>query len=222
MYEWREVYRRPARPMARRLARARRRLPTTQRSVALTFDDGPDPASTPAILDTLAEHHVPATFFLLGERSERHPGLVERILSFGHEIGSHSASHLDPLHHREAAVKDVSLGRAMVEQVAGRPIPMFRPPYGELSLPIARAARACSMATWLWSLDPDDWVPEADARSITEACCGLGAGDVVLLHDSVADRANDAKAQTATLAALPSIIARARRAGLTFVALPSE
>ena len=105
-------------------------LCATGRSIVLTYDDGPSPETTSALLDLLTQREVPATFFVIGSRAEANPDLVSRLLLAGHEIGNHTQSHLNawktwPL----AAVRDIRVGRQTLARL-GVPPGRFRPPYG--------------------------------------------------------------------------------------------
>src|SRR5204862_1967634 len=102
--------------------------------VALTYDDGPDPGITPRLLDVLGESDTKATFFIVGECAVAHPEIVRRMAEDGHSVGTHS------MHHRDLRRVSVALARAevnearrAVEDIVGRPVPLFRPPHGRLS-----------------------------------------------------------------------------------------
>ncbi|HVL91733.1 MAG TPA: polysaccharide deacetylase family protein [Acidimicrobiales bacterium] len=202
-------------------AGARRSLDPAAGAVALTFDDGPDPVFTPALLDELARLQVTATFFLVGRRAEAHPALVRRILADGHTVGSHSSTHPDPwrLGLRQLA-GDYRRGRSQVERAAGRPAPLFRPPKGYVNGTGAAAMLAARARPWLWTIDPHDWEPGATTESIVAGVSGLGGGDVVLLHDAIeGPLAPAALDRSATVAAVPAIVALARGRGLQLTAL---
>ncbi len=153
---------RPAMDRARRgwkrvavaLSRSRRSLGEGSDAVALTFDDGPDPRHTPAILEELRRLDALATFFLVGDRAAAHPDLVRRIVADGHAVGSHSGSHPDPwrLSLRSLA-REYRRGRTLVEQAAGRPVHLFRPPKGYIDLRGALAIGGARVTSWLWTVD---------------------------------------------------------------------
>ncbi len=152
--------------------------------VALTFDDGPDPHATEAVLAVLRNHHVPATFFLIGEQVEMYPDLVRSIQANGHEIGNHSYSHrlLTNLNGNKAVIIDeVQKGAAAIARVTGRVPVLFRPPrrYDENMVAVVRAQGS---EVILWSLDTSDW------RSCTPAIRdairkNVSPGDIILMHD---------------------------------------
>lgn len=189
---------------------------------ALTFDDGPDPVWTPRVLDILAERGVPATFFLVGERAERHPGLVQRMLAEGHAVASHSLRHEQLLTLSPSALREAVLGgRDAVEQVAGVPCPLFRPPRGHFDLRIALLARRHGLQVWLWNVELCDWRPETTEEAMLRACADLADGDILLMHDAIAgaDAAAGSADRSRTVAVLPRVLALVRDRGMTPVPL---
>ncbi|QEC48502.1 polysaccharide deacetylase family protein [Baekduia soli] len=198
-----------------------RRVADPSGGVALTFDDGPDPLWTTAVLDELARLGVCATFFAVGRRAEENPHLVRRILADGHALGSHSYGHPDPwtLPVRALAA-DYRRGHRAVEVAAGRHVPLFRPPKGFVDVRGAIAMRLARVQPFLWTVDPHDWEPRVEAGAIRCALEGLAGGDVVLLHDAIeGPLAPEALDRSATVAALPEIAAMAAARGLRFTTL---
>jgi peptidoglycan-N-acetylglucosamine deacetylase len=183
-------------------------------SVALTFDDGPHPEGTPAILEILAERRARATFFVVGEQVERHPGICEEILAAGHSIGVHGHRHRNQLRltPRQFAL-DLDRALETVGPFTGEGAALYRPPYGIFSPAGLRIVRSRSLRSLLWSRWAHDWrariAPESIAAEATEA---LGQGDVILLHD--ADHYNASGSWRRTAAALPSICGRIEALGL--------
>lgn len=202
-----------------RLAGAPRRLPGSATAVALTFDDGPDPASTPRILDVLAEHGVVATFFCVGARARRYPDLLRRIVAEGHAVGSHSDTHQVGELSPADTMADYRTGCAAVEDVLGRAVALFRPPHGSIDLPTAWALRRSPLATRLWTIDPGDYVPGTTVDHVARVVASAGAGDVVLLHDVLEEAPDGAPSRDVVIEALPEAIEELRRRGLTFVSL---
>lgn len=202
-------------------ARPRRRVDAPA-GFALTFDDGPDPASTPAVLDVLAAEHAVATFFLVGRRARRHPEIVRRIVAEGHGVGSHTWSHPELAGLGPARLlAECAHGRRAVQQAAGRSVRAYRPPKGHLDSRGARVARAAGLEPWLWSLDPADWRPGVGTQEILAALEGLAVGDVILMHDAIEQPvAPAALDRSATVAALGPLLALARERGLRTVRLP--
>lgn len=182
--------------------------------VALTFDDGPDPASTPAFLDLLAARGVRATFFLLGSMVARAPRLAADIAAAGHEVGVHGWAHRYAVLRTPAAVRD-DLRRALdaVAAAAGAAPRYYRPPYGVLSTGALAAARAAGVTPVLWSCWGREWLPGATPGSVYRTlAAGLGGGACVLLHDS--DCTSPPGAAAAALGALPRLLDACSEAGL--------
>jgi peptidoglycan/xylan/chitin deacetylase (PgdA/CDA1 family) len=203
------------------IAGIRRSLDPSLGAVALTFDDGPDPTFTPRVLDALDAHGVRATFFLVGSQARRHPELVRRIASAGHAIGSHSATHPDPWTiSRRALFAEYRDGRDAVEQACGREVRLFRPPKGYVDTAGSMAMRWARLQPWLWTRDAEDWMPGARATAIAGRTAGVGAGEVILLHDGLQRAmAPEANNRSATIEALPEIIDEARGRGIGFSTL---
>lgn len=154
-------------------------------SIALTFDDGPDPAHTPAILDTLAAHGARATFFVVGSVAEQHPELVARIRRDGHELGSHSYTHRHAVFHRAPLTgwSDTRRGIAAVERIAG-PVRWFRPPWGGYSWSVFAGIRSRGLRAASWSIEARDWHPESAPSDVERRVLGATPGDIICLHDS--------------------------------------
>jgi peptidoglycan/xylan/chitin deacetylase (PgdA/CDA1 family) len=175
----RRVLHRLLRPVAGSLVA----VETSGKLLALTFDDGPDPASTPELLDALARHGMRATFFLVGSRAARHPELVARIAAEGHEIGNHSWDHpaLSILPPREVA-RQIRRARAALEPHGAA---LMRPPYGALSLATSLVARALGYRVVTWSVACGD-ARGADAGTVAARILKAAApGAIVLLHDTL-------------------------------------
>lgn len=191
------------------------------RAVSLTFDDGPQPGSTDLILDLLAEERVQATFFCVGRNVRTHPELVRRMVAEGHSVGSHSFTHPSPFEiDRVALAAEYSAGRRAVEVVTGHATTLFRPPHGDLVSGSTWMLRRLRLHTWLWTIDPEDWRPDAQADRIVADVAAVRGGDVVLLHDWVEQPvAPQALDRSATIAALPAIIDDVRTKGLHFESL---
>lgn len=154
--------------------------------VALTFDDGPDPASTPAILDRLDELGWRATFFCLGGQARRSPGLVRKIVERGHELGVHGSTHKSHLRRPMPAVlADVRSCQILLEDLSGTPIHWLRPPYGAVAASTLLAARSTGLRLVLWTTWGKDWKEGATPESVAaEVDRTLVGGATVLLHDS--------------------------------------
>ena len=188
-------------------------------NVALTFDDGPHPEGTPAILAILARAGMTATFFLVGEQVERRPALAAEIVAAGHAIALHGHRHRCQLRLTGAQIaEDYRRGGAAVQDATGRAPELHRPPYGVYSGEGLRQARAAGLRPLLWSKWGKDWrkftTPERIAARATAALAG---GDVILLHD--ADFYSSRGSHERTAAALPIVIAELKRRELGTVLL---
>jgi peptidoglycan/xylan/chitin deacetylase (PgdA/CDA1 family) len=188
-------------------------------AAAITFDDGPHPQGTPAVLDALERAEAPATFFLCGEQVERDPGLAREIAARGHTVALHGHRHrnmlrLPPL----AFVEDLERGIASIEDAVGLRPDLYRPPYGIFTYTGIVEVRARGLRPLLWSRWGHDWradrLPDRIAQEVGE---GLGAGDVLLLHD--ADHYSEPGCWRGTAAALPLVLERISSAGRRPVAL---
>lgn len=153
--------------------------------IALTFDDGPFPASTPLLLELLARHRLPATFFVVGEQAAAHPELIEAILAQGHTIGNHSFRHDHLLMLRDCAAleADIRHTQEVLCRMGIRPL-LFRPPIGITSPRLQPALAALALRTMTFScriLDRGN----RNIRDLAARVLGqLQPGDILLLHDT--------------------------------------
>jgi cellulose synthase/poly-beta-1,6-N-acetylglucosamine synthase-like glycosyltransferase/peptidoglycan/xylan/chitin deacetylase (PgdA/CDA1 family)/spore germination protein YaaH len=196
-----------------------------QGMIALTFDDGPDPRWTPAILDILKQENAPATFFIIGKNGQAHPDLVRRIVNEGHEIGNHTFTHPN-LGEIPASLTELELNatQRLIESETGRSAVLFRPPYfGDAEADEPQEVEPAYQAQNLGYLvvgvriDPDDWKLPVSAAEIVQRTIDRAMdknpetrGEVVLLHDSGGNRA-------ATVQALPELIHQLRARGFQLV-----
>lgn len=182
--------------------------------LALTFDDGPSAASTPAFLDLLARSGVTATFFLVGTQLAADPGLGREIAAAGHEVAVHGYEHRYLLGRLPTAVHaDLWRARDLVTEVSGAAPTLFRPPYGVLTGDGALIARRLGLRPVIWTAWGRDWTAQATAESVRARIePGIRGGATLLLHDADAFAAPGA--WRATLGALPDILDRARERGL--------
>ena len=182
--------------------------------VALTFDDGPDPLSTPFFLRALEADQIRATFFVLGSMARRSPGLLREMVAAGHEIGVHGWLHR-PLLLRgpRATYDDLARARDGVADITGEVPGLFRPPYGVMSTSAHLAARRLGLTPVLWTAWGEDWTRRATPHSVHRTVAAdLRGGGTVLLHDS--DCTSAPAAWRSTLGALPLILDTCARRGL--------
>ena len=196
------------------------RLPTRERVVALTFDDGPNPDATPPILDALADAGIHATFFILGRHAERWPQLVRRVHAEGHAIGNHGFYHRK-LHFKSPAYvrDDLARGADAIAQACGARPALFRAPHGFRSPWVNRIARSMGERVIGWSLGVwDSDRPGADviARRTVD---GAKPGSILLLHDGDGYDASGDRRQTAQ--AVPDVLTMLTARGYRFVTVPA-
>lgn len=181
-------------------------------AVRLTFDDGPHPDATPAVLDVLAEFGVRATFFLIGEQVQRYPATARMIAERGHGVAVHGWTHqLLPTRGPWATVRDIHRAHEVITQTTGTRPRWYRPPYGAATGSALVAARALGLTPVWWTSHGRDWAepdPDAVTRRILRldrhGRARLDGRDVLLLHDS--DRYASPGSWRATVAALPRIL----------------
>jgi peptidoglycan/xylan/chitin deacetylase (PgdA/CDA1 family) len=182
--------------------------------VALTFDDGPHPQGTPAVLEALREAGAEATFFLAGEQVQRRPALVAEIVAAGHRVELHCHRHRNQLRlGPRSLLDDAERARAAIEEAGGQAVADYRPPYGIFSAVGLRAIRRRGWRPVLWSQWGRDWTSRATPDSIaSRLTAGVTAGDILLLHDADYYSARDSWVRT--VAALPRILEELGARGL--------
>lgn len=189
------------------------RVDTTERVVALTFDDGPTRGKTDTILTILAEHGVPATFFLVGEAIRRNPEEARRIVAAGHEVGNHSYSHERMLlKSPEYVAREVERTNQLIRDTGYQGDIRFRPPYGKRLLVLPWYLHRHDITTVTWDSAPESELGRgAGATQIASRVEeSVQPGSIVLLHVMFDVRAESMKA-------VPLIIERLREKGYRFV-----
>ncbi len=193
-----------------------RRGRRTDRAVALTFDDGPDPTHTPRILDVLARERVTATFFLIGERAEAAPDIARRIAADGHDLGNHTWSHRNFWLCRPGETRrQIERGHEAIATAAGRPPRFFRPPWGMTNLAMFGALRRLGTPCVFWTVQPEGRRPVDSSTQVSRAAARVSPGAILDLHD--ADGVPGAGARL--VGALPALIDTIRDRGFKLAPL---
>lgn len=184
-------------------------------NVYLTFDDGPQPAITPGLLELLNEFNVPATFFCVGMKAARHPEIVRQICAGGHVVGNHSYTHPVLLgKKREFILEEVSRTDNALAQITEKKPALFRPPYGKFGADLLSILKSSGQRMVLWNASAQDYKTERDANAIARTIRKLAKpGKIILLHDGHANSRHTLDALRQTLGELIS-------RGVTFSSIP--
>lgn len=179
--------------------------------IAITFDDGPSPEFTPQILKTLNDNGVLATFFLIGENIEEHPGLVKQMDEEGHLVGNHSFYHGNGFDLQSAnnMLEEMQQTHDLVHQLTGKQMNWFRPPYGVTNPNVKKAVKAMNYLPIGWSVRSFDTVVKDPAKLLARLKKMIKPGAVILLHDT----------QKVTAEALPGFIQYVKDEGYEIVGL---
>ncbi|MFD7631752.1 polysaccharide deacetylase family protein [Streptomyces sp. NPDC059851] len=189
---------------------------STGSAMVLTFDDGPDPRYTPAILDTLARYEVPALFFVCGEKAEENRDLLRRMADEGHVIGNHTWSHPRiPRLSRTGLAREIASTSEVVEKTVGAAPVWFRAPYGAWNRAAFEIGAELGMEPLAWTVDSLDWTEPGTPVIVSRVLQGAAPGVIVLNHDAGGDRSQSVRALDAYL---PQLLARGYR--MTLPALP--
>jgi peptidoglycan-N-acetylglucosamine deacetylase len=195
------------------------RGPAVNRSVALTFDDGPAPPFTEKILDILREKKVKATFFVCGKNVGRYPETLQRIVQEGHQVGNHTYSHaLLFMKSPSRIAEQIDRAQEAIENACGVRPSIFRPPYGCRTPGLMRVLSDRGLKLVMWSAMGYDWRLQKDGivRSVLRE---LKPGAIILLHDGRGIDQPEMLDRSNTQSALPEIIDSARQSGFSFVPL---
>jgi len=181
--------------------------------IALTFDDGPWPKYTEAVLAELAKYDVKATFFMIGRQVYRYPNLTKRIRAEGHALGNHTQGHLYSSKASPAQVREqMAECQTAIQKVAGVKPNWYRPPGGILTPVVGRETSRYGLKVAMWTVDPQDWRRPPVTAIVQRVVKNAKPGSVVLMHDGGGDRSK-------TVESLGPIIRELKKQGYTFVTL---
>jgi peptidoglycan/xylan/chitin deacetylase (PgdA/CDA1 family) len=184
---------------------------STDKIVALTFDDGPWPNQTDKILEILKTENVPGTFFMLGIQAKRNPALAARVAQQGELVGNHTYDHALLTKMKFGQIQgDIAKGADAIRSATGTTTVWFRPPYGAVNKNVWAAAKGAKESLVLWDVDSLDWTRPGPPKIVSNVMRHVGQASIVLMHDGGGDRSQ-------TIAALPKIIGELRTRGYTFV-----
>jgi len=185
-------------------SRLKWRVPGNEKKIYLTFDDGPHPEATPAVLSILAEHGIPATFFCVGENVVKHPVVYNQILKEGHQTGNHTFHHLNGWN-TDTAVYEADIARCREVVDSG----LFRPPYGRIKKQQSRIVSK-EYTIVLWSALAGDFDPDCDADDCLKRILRYTRpGSIIVLHDNI-------KTIEKVKQILPAYIRHCKMKGYTF------
>ena len=155
--------------------------PVEAPKIALTFDDGPSTAWTPALLDGLKERGVKATFFLIGENADKNPEIVKRMAEEGHLIGNHTYHHVELTKVSENEARfELADTSAVIVRITGKEPEYMRPPFGAWQ---RKLEQEIQMLPVLWTIDPLDWTTENQDEIVNKVVTEAEENDIILLHD---------------------------------------
>ncbi len=190
--------------------------PTEPERIALTFDDGPNPAATPRLLEVLAKRNARATFFMIGNYVLREPALTREVLAAGHALGNHTMHHLWLPRYSSATIRaELTACNDAIEQTVGAPVTLFRAPHGAKRPALMRIAHELDMQTVQWNLMVGDWKNRSAEDLLSRLRRGIAAnerrsrGTSIVLHDGSqfspdADRTATVDAVQMLLSTLPT------------------
>jgi len=186
---------------------------SSQKLVALTFDDGPESIYTSRILEILDEYHMKATFFVIGQSAEKYPEVLKDIHQRGHEIGNHSWSHkYFPKLSQNAIEKEIIMTENVIIEILGEYSPIFRPPYGALNKQGRELINSLGYNVVNWSVDTKDWAGTSGDQMMKYVRDQLTPGGIVLMHNG-----GNSKSVENLVDILPTIIEWIIEQGYEFV-----
>ncbi|MHA7963905.1 polysaccharide deacetylase family protein [Paenibacillus sp. CAU 1782] len=189
-------------------------VPTDEKLIALTFDDGPNARSTPQILDLLHQYDAKATFFVVGNRIDKYSDIVMREAAEGHEVANHTYNHVFFNGNVPTSViqKEIAQAKQKIMDTTGTASPWFRPPGGLINDRVIQAANenGYTVLLWSWHQDTKDWRSPGVDSIVRRVLNNAKGGDIVLMHDNV-------KGSSQTYQALKKIVPELQSRGFRFV-----
>lgn len=161
------------------------KLDTTEKVVSLTYDDGPEPATTLPLLEVLKKYDAKATFFCIGHKAEQYPDIVRQIVEEGHQIGNHSHSHAGkfPLYGKQKMKADLLKAQQVLEKISGQEISLFRPPFGVTNPTVRSVLKELGWTTIGWNVRSFDTQTQTADKVLHRIKRKLKPGVIILLHD---------------------------------------
>jgi peptidoglycan/xylan/chitin deacetylase (PgdA/CDA1 family) len=194
-------------------------LSPNSRQLALTYDDGPNDPHTLRLLEVLAKHGIPATFFLIGKYVQQRPDLAREIVHAGHIVGNHTFTHPLLTFQSEAEVKQqLSSCRAALQDAIGEHSNLFRPPFGGRRPAVLRIARGLGLQPVMWNVTGYDWNAPPAAAIEEKVTKQIRGGNVILLHDGGHKQLGADRSQT--VIATDRLLARYKSEGFEFATIP--
>lgn len=186
--------------------------------VAITFDDGPNPAYTPKILDILKEKKVKATFFVVGKYVKKYPEVAGRIVTEGHDIANHTYSHRDMVPaNRRIVLEQLRKTDQIIQEVTGARTRLFRPPRGIYSNAVRRLLVEEGYQIILWSVSTLDWWGVSPKKILRRVKRYIKSGGIILFHDSGSIISPERETRNNTYQSLPMVIDYLKEAGFKIV-----
>ena len=193
-------------------------LPTLQKKIAITFDDGPSPIWTPLILDELKKSDVKATFFMIGHHVQKYPHIARRVVEEGHAIGNHGYAHSVILYYTQAEIEEeIKYTEHVIKNVTGKTTTMYRPPKAWMTKSIKQKIKDIGYDVVLWSLNSKDWAGFPPQFITDHLVRSVKGGDIILFHDSGNVLKAEGGDRSRTVKAVGYLIRELHKKGFEFV-----